>query len=275
LKAKKLTAYDPGGQIAELIADARRGGMSADAYVSWRQNLGREAMKGGNEGAAASAIIDATNNSSLLTAGAQYRDLVNKALADGRALHKKIAADPAYNAVVSGKASSDNFLSKYVVGTDSKSLGAMKANLASDPIAQQTMASGVVNHLRSSAGVIGGEGNFSQAGYNRALEKIRPKLSIVFEPEQRQQLETLGNVARTVQAQPVGSFVNNSNTFVSAVADRAAGVAEAGANAIFGGKYGIPVGSMIRNFIGKTKAERAASEALGPGAGIALRDIKP
>ena len=139
------------------------------------------------------------------------------------------------------------------------------------------MAAGTVNWLKTKAGIVDETGNFSQAAYNKALKHLDDvkNLNEIFTPESASQLKTLGNVARYTQAQPRGAFVNNSNTLVGALADRAAGLTEAGLNLAFGGKYGIPVGSIAREHIKKIKSEKEVQQSLELGAGskTKLKDI--
>jgi len=96
----------------------------------------------------------------------------------------------------------------------------------------------------------------------------------IFDPESQLQLKTLGNVAAYTQFQPRGSFVNNSNTLVGYLANRAAGVAEQAGN-VAGLKFagGVPLGSMVRQRVQASKQQSRAKQALEPGAGSTLSDI--
>ena len=274
LKSKKLTTYDPGGQIAELVDDARRGGLTADGYVNWRMNLGREAMSGGNNGKAASAIIEATNKSDLLPGAAKYRDAVNDALATGRALHNKIEADPAYKAVVNGNAVPDTFIDKYVVRAPLQDVQTMHGNLADTPAAQQSLAAGLIDHLKTVAKIKstkdGDVGNFAQDSFNTAFEKQRPKIGAIFPTEQQQQLEHLSTVSRLVKGQPAGSAVNNSNTAVTQMGEAAKKGVEGAVNYM---AHGVPVGTWGRKVLGNFSNWKATKETLNPGPKIFLRDV--
>jgi hypothetical protein len=142
-------------------------------------------------------------------------------------------------------------------------------NLGKDSPAHQHMAAGTVNWLKDKAGIVDETGNFRQDSYNRALKKLEDvkNLQEIFNPEAASQLKTLGNVARYTQAQPRGAFVNNSNTLVGAMADKAAYAMEQGANIVGGGKMGIPIGSMIRSRVQQYKATKETEKALETGAG--------
>jgi hypothetical protein len=274
LKAKKLTTFDPGGQVSELVDDARRGGLTADGYVNWRMNLGREAMAGGNNGKAASAIIEATNKSDLLPSAAQYRDSVNDALAAGRALHTKIENDPAYAAVVNGSAVPDTFIDKYVVRAPMQDVQTMHANLADTPAAQQSLAAGLVDHLKGVAKIKptkeGDAGNFAQDSFNTALEKLRPKLGVVLPAEQQQQMDNLGYVAKLVKGQPAGSAVNNSNTAVVQMGEAAKKGIEGAVNYA---AHGLPVGTYGRKILSNISDWRATKDTLNPSPKVFLRNL--
>lgn len=267
LKAKKLTAYDPGGQLAELTDDARRGGLTADGYVAWRQNLGREAMKGGNEGAAASAILDATNKSTMLPQAAQYRDMVNDALATGRALHQKLASDPAYKAVVDGNASVKDFVNKFIINGKPENVAQMSNNLAGNDVARQTMRAAFLDNLRSAAALDEQyQGNFAAKGFNKQVSHITPGARHVFDDGELQTLRALGDYSTHIAHGGRDSFKNFSNTATElntpthAMGAKLGSMARTGAEALLAHKTGgisVPIISALR----AGSAQRAALKA--------------
>ncbi len=167
----------------------------------------------------------------------------------------------------------DKFMQKYVVGATKKDAQTMVNNLGD--MGRQHMAAGTIDTMKKSAGINSEDGgNFSQSNYNSALDNLRFKPGVIFDPESAQQLERLGRVARTTQLQPRGSFANNSNTLVGALAEGAKtatkNVAEVGANLAIPGLQG---GTMARKGLGKLQEWRQVTKATKPGAGILLRDI--
>src|SRR5262249_44813035 len=110
-------------------------------------------------------------------------------------------------------------------------------------------------------------GNFSQARFNKTLRALDPKLGSLVNPGTAEQLQTLGNVARYTQAQPRGSFVNNSNTFTAGAADYGASGLEGVANVA---AHGVPVGTWTRKALSKAAAGRRVKATLAPGAGLDL-----
>jgi hypothetical protein len=248
--------------------------MTFENFESLRTNLARiqrSHTADGNEKAAAGVIRQAMEELPMTAEAAHLKPLADTARSLARDRFAAIEADPAYAAVVNGNASADKFIDKFVIGADLKNVATMKKALAHDQAAQQAMAAGTIDRLKKSAGITDvTSGNFSQAGYNKALESIRPKLSVLFEPEQAQQVERLGRVARWTQEQPRGSFVNTSNTLTSAIAEHAKGAAELAANTYVPGAN---LGTKARNVLGRYSNYREAQQTWKPGAGIKLKEV--
>jgi hypothetical protein len=134
------------------------------------------------------------------------------------------------------------------------------------PETRQTVRVAVMDYLREQAGLDQGYGgNFSAPRYNKALRGLDAKLPSIFDAATLEQLRSTGNVARYVTEQPRGSYVNNSNTFVSALSEHGATALEKTANTLAGG---LPVGTAARNFLRKTSAEKQAQNTLATGAGV-------
>jgi hypothetical protein len=248
--------------------------MSFENFESLRTNLARiqrSQTADGNERAAAGVIRQALEDMPLLPEAQGLKQLADTARAAARDRFAAIESDPAYKAVVSGKASADKFIDKHVIGADLKNVEMMKRNLAHDPTAQQAMAAGTLDRLKRSAGILDNDsGNFSQAGYNKALEQVRPKLGVIFDPEHGQQVERLGRVSRWTQEQPRGSYVNTSNTMTAAIAEHAKSGVEGAVNVA---AHGVPMGTWIRRLGGRYMEQRELENVLQSGAGIRLKDI--
>ena len=219
----------------------------------------------GNTRYAAHLIRGAVEDADLLPGTEDFKKPFDQARALARERFQMMEADPAYNAAVNETVPADRFAKRFVIDAPRDDVAAMRANLADNPTAQQTMGVTVLDHLRRAAGIDDqGNGNFGQARFNNALQALSPKMRSLVDPKTADQLETLGNVARYTQAQPRGSFVNNSNTFVAQAAAHAANVLEGAANM----KAGLPVGTMIRKTLANRAQARATQEALKPGAGL-------
>lgn len=271
----KSLLYDqvPSGLRSTLDRLKTEGTMSFENFESMRTNLARiqRSQADGNVKHAAGIIRNSLEEMPMPAGAENLKPLADQARAAAKARFSLIESDPAYKAVVSGKASADKFIDKYIVGADVKDVQALKQNLSTDPLAGQAVASGVINHLKQRAGIIGDEGNFSQAGFNKAVESVRPKLDLILDPQSKKQVETLGNVARYTQAQPTGSFVNTSNTATALMSAGAKNALEGATNVAF---KGVPVGTGIRKYLTHRSQSKFLQQAMEPGAGILLRDVK-
>lgn len=276
LKKELLTNDAPVSQMAELNRMASEKSMTFEDYLSLRRNLGQVARTSadGNVRTAAGLMIKELENLPLQEGAKQLKPLADEARNAAKSRFQMLEKDPAYKAAVEDSVAPDKFIDKFVVNGTRDNVQTMIDQLGRDSVAHQHMSAGTLNWLREKA--VDSSGNFSQAAFNKALNQLdkSQKLNLVFNPDASSTLKTLGNVAQYTQAQPKGSFVNNSNTLVGAMAERAAGGLEAAANAIGGGKFGVPVGSMVRGQVQKFKAAKETKKALEPAAGVtSLKDI--
>jgi hypothetical protein len=239
------------------------------------------AMRGASDGSVRhdiGALRDAVVSSQLnpSDAGADAFSAYKTAQASARARFQAMDADPAYKAAVNditplGEPSplADDFARKFVAGGKTANVQNMMQNLSNDPVNQELIASALMDHIRSQAGVDlrTGSGNISQAGLNKAIQNLGDKTRIVLGPEASQTVEKLGNVARYTQEQPRGSFVNNSNTFVASAANAAKSAVEGAANVA---AHGVPVGTWTREALARRANTRDVARSLEPGAGLAV-----
>lgn len=276
LKKELLSNDAPASQMAELIRMAAEKSMTLEDYLSLRRNLGDIARTSadGTTRRAASLMIQELENLPLQDGAKQVKPLADDARSAAKARFQMLEKDPAYKAAVEDSVAPDKFIEKFVVNGTRDNVKTMIDQLGRDSVAHQHMSAGTLNWLREKA--IDSQGNFSQAAFNKALNQLdkSEKLNLVFNPDASSTLKTLGNVAHYTQAQPKGAFVNNSNTLVGAMAERAAGGLEALGNVVGGGKFGIPVGSMVRGQVQKFKTAKETKKALEPAAGVtSLKDI--
>jgi hypothetical protein len=256
------------------LSDANN--MTFENFESLRTNLARiqrSPSADGNEKAAAGVIRDQMEQLPLAPGAAKLKPLADTARASAKAQFAALDADPAYKAAIQGDVTPDRFVQKYIVGAPRDQVATMKANMAGNDTATQTMGVAALDHLRQSAGIDPmGNGNFTQAGFNKQLNALSPKLNSLVDPKTAEDLEKVGNVARYTQAQPRGSYVNNSNTLVGALAEHAAGTAEGLGN--LAGAGVLPLGTMARKVLQTRAANKATEKSLAPGAGLTrLSDI--
>ena len=249
--------------------------MTFEQFEAMRTNLAAEQRKAaragdGNTEAAAGIVRTALEDLPLTGAAKDLKPLADEARNAARNRFDVLKQDKAYNAAVNDAVAADDFIQKFVVNGKKADIDTMVNHLGTDSVARETMAAGIVNWLKNKSGIVNDQGNFSQAGYNKALQSIDPKILAIVGPEVNAQLKALGEAARLTQARPKGSWVNESNTLVGALAEKAKSGAEVGVNLAFGG---LPVGTMGREALGKAIKSKQSREALKPGAGVKLKDI--
>jgi hypothetical protein len=272
LKKELLSNEAPAGQFSELKRLADSNAMTFEDYLSLRRNLGDIARTNadGNTRKAASYMIEELEKLPLQKEAAALKPLADKARASARTRFQMLEKDPAMKAAVNDAVPADKFIDKFVVNGVNKNINTMVENLGRDSPAHQHMAAGTVNWLKDKAGIVDETGNFSQAGYNKALKQLDDvqNLNMIFNQEAASQLKTLGNVARYTQAQPRGAFVNNSNTLVGSLAEKAGkGVAmgvESGLNLAV---PGLQLGTSVMEMRARRASQAETKKALETGAG--------
>jgi hypothetical protein len=232
LKKELLSNEAPSGQFSELQRLAKENNMTFEDYLSLRRNLGDIARtnQDGNVRKAASFMIEELEKLPLQKEAAALKPLADKARASAKARFQMLEKDPAMKAAVDDSVPADKFMDKFVINGINKNVQTMVNNLGKNSPAHQHMAAGTINWLTDKSGIVEGTGNFGQKGYNKALKQLNDVKNVqeIFNPETASQLKTLGNVAGYTQAQPRGTFVNNSNTLVGALAEKAGNLAKTG-----------------------------------------------
>jgi len=249
--------------------------MTFEQFEAMRTNLASEMRKAersgdGNAKTASSLVRQALEDLPLEGDAANLKPLANEARSAAKARFDLLKKDPAYDAAVND-AAPDKFINKYIIGGNKRDLEALTAQLGKGSEGHQAVSASVVNWLKNKAGVIDNNGNFSQAGYNKALQQLDPRLLELVDGETAQQLRALGNVARHTQAQPRGSYVNQSNTFVAGAKEMAKGGLEKAGNVAGFGV--LPLGTMTREALASRAAAKQTQESLKPGAGTKLSDV--
>lgn len=282
--AKKLkTRYLP-AELAGDLNDLRESGgmMTFEQLENMRTNLAAASRKAdaARDGNAAAAINEVRRalETAPLDVPPELKQLADQARSAARARFEALDADPAYRAAIDDdtppgelSALADDFVKKFVVNGKAANLQRMQAALERDPVARETIAAAALNWIKSKSGVnlYTNEGNFSQAGFNRALQEIMPKLEALVPRETAELLAQLGNVARHVQARPKGSFVNESNTFTAAAAEAGKSYAEGTLNTVVPGAQ---LGTFIRKRRQDKRDKNRARRALDPAQYLTAED---
>ncbi len=274
LKKDLATVKAPADVMSFLDEKAAAGGMSLEDFESLRTSLARiqRSAADGQERHAAGVIRRQIEEMPMRPEAENLKGLADQARMAARERFQAMDADPAYKAAVNDKVSPDAFVQKFVIGGTRDNVAKLSEAMSGDEVAKQTVKVATLDHLRKAAGIDPDfNGNFTQAGYNKALQHLSPKLLSLLDPKTAEQVSTLGDVARYTQFQPRGSFVNNSNTFVAAAGAKAADALEGAINYKMGG---IPVASAVRNSMNEAKLRKQAEATFAPGAGLTkLSDI--
>jgi hypothetical protein len=275
--AKKLkTNFVPPGIAADLKAFREGAPMTFEQFEALRTNLAAEARKaersGDGNAAMASSIVREALEQLPLTgpAATKLKPLADSARSLAKERFDMLKKDPAYKAAVDDAVPADKFLQKFVVNGVNKNIATMVNHLGKDSVAHQHMAAGTVNWLKDKAGIVDETGNFTQAGYNKALKQLDDvkNMEQIFTPDTASQLKTLGNVARYTQAQPRGAFVNNSNTLVGALAEKAKqGVGFAAEKGLNMAVPFMQLGTTVKEMRARRANEAEVRKALEIGAG--------
>lgn len=279
--AKKLKSEFLAPSIKSQLERFKAGEqMTFEQFEAMRTNLAAEIRKAertgdGNAAAAASIVRDAMEQLPIQGQAASLKPLADQARALAKQRFDALKKDPAYKAAIDDAVPADKFFDKYVIGGHNKNVNTMIDTLGRDSPAHQHIKAGTINWLSDRAGIVDGKGNFSQANYNKALKRLDDvnNFGAIFDPETGLQLKTLGNVANYTQFQPRGAFVNNSNTLVGYLANKAAGGLETAGNVIGLKTIGYPLGSEGRRVIQGARERAEVKKALEPGAGSTLEDI--
>jgi hypothetical protein len=264
-------------QYKELKSLAETGTMTFDQYLSMRRNLSRLSaeFKDGNVRQAARTMVQELDNLPLTNETAALKPIADEARSLAKARFDALKKDPAYKAAVNDTVPADKYFDKFVINGINKNINTMVDTLGRDSVGHQHIKAGTINWLSDKAGIVDGKGNFSQANYNKAVKKLDDvkNFGVIFDPDSQLQLRTLGNVAAYTQFQPRGSFVNNSNTLVGYLAEKAAGGLEQTGNIMGLKTFGYPIGSEARRVIRSARERREAEKTLKPGAGSTLEDV--
>lgn len=141
----------------------------------------------------------------------------NQARAANRQMMGRVEASPAVKAVYEGTAQPDQYVQKFIVGSGAsvRDVRNLRAELGDDMEAVNAVRGNMLDWLKTRAvnGAADETAKFSQSAFNKALGSIGTrKLEQFFNADEIASLRALGRVSSYMQAQPVGSAVNNSNS---------------------------------------------------------------
>jgi hypothetical protein len=246
-------------------------------FEALRTNLAAEMRKAeragdGNTKYALSLVRQALEDLPLKQEAQGLKSIADQARSAAKERFDALAADPAYDAAVNG-APPDTFMEKHVF---SKTAPASQIRLMRDTFGESSVGalnieSALINHLREKGGLVE-KSNVSQATYNKTFKALEEKLRVGAKPETVEDLRVLGDVLYKTKAQPTGSFVNNSNTFVANLANESANKAAQAGDVMLMAKGLPPLASKTVGWVGKKREEFKMKRRLEPLAGVRKRD---
>jgi hypothetical protein len=271
------TEYLPDSFKKDLEKFASGQPLTFQKFEALRTNLAKDMRKAdraddGNTKYALSLVRQALEDLPLLQEAQGLKSIADQARNAARERFDALAADPAYDAAVNG-APPDTFMEKHVF---SKTAPASQIQLMRDTFGEGSVGalnieSALINHLREKGGLVE-KSNVNQATYNKTFKALEEKLNVGAKPETVEDLRVLGDVLYKTKAQPTGSFVNNSNTFVANLANESANKVAQGADVMLAAKGLPPLASKAVGWVGKRREEHKMKRRLEPLAGVKKRD---
>ena len=286
----KLNAYEDKLSTIKKDIDglAKKGSMTFDDFENLRTNLADELRSNANGTARAAAWIVRDQLESVpLPANLQSI----KPLADqARSLYKErmdvIRANPAYKAAVKEAASAEDafsqgeslnaakFHDKYVKNATPEAFRRMKAELADNDLANQSIRAGEIENLKQASGFKGEKGDFRPKGMSDYLFNQREKLRDVHGAEGLKDLMEIDLLGSKI-AQPKSGVFNHSNTTSSTIAELAKRGIGTGLEAwAAGASHGvsIPLMTVGKQWFQNAKREAYGKKAVDPYGGLSYKD---
>jgi hypothetical protein len=253
--------------------------MNFDQFQNFATQIARETRKAqraddGNAVHSLTLVRNELENLPLIGETAEAKVFADKA----RGLAKREfdlidKTRPTYNAVYAmvenGGADTKNFIQNYVFSSKNQDFAKTMDLVGDSPQAIQNLRAGTLDYmLRNSTDA---SGNFLTGKFAKTVADldVNKKLDALFGAEEAGRLRKIANAGTLIEARPKGSFVNESNTTVSAgqlAKDYVTGVLE-----------DIPVvGSIVKpatNLYNQSKNKKEMKESLRPAAGTKLSDI--
>jgi hypothetical protein len=245
--------------------------MSFQNFESLRTNLADEMRKAersgdGNAKFALSLVRQALEDLPLVQKAQGLKSIADQARNAARQRFEALKADPAYAAAVDD-AHPDTFIKKYVIDAPAENVRLMRDTFGEGSIGALNVESALINHLREKGGLVE-KSNVNQATYNKTFKTLEEKLKAGAKPETVEDLRVLGDVLYKTKAQPTGSFVNESNTFVASLAEQGANKAAQVADVKLALQGLPPLITPAVGWVGKKRAEFQVKRNLERGAGI-------
>jgi len=262
---KDLQKFESGEPLTFQKFEALRTNLAADMRKADRAG-------DGNTKYALSLVRQSLEDLPLLQEAQGLKSIADQARNAAKERFDALARDPAYDAAVNG-ASPDTFMEKHVFSktAPASQVELMRNTFGEGSVGALNIESALINHLREKGGLVE-KSNVNQATYNKTLKALEEKLKVGAKPETFEDLRVLGDVLYKTKAQPTGSFVNNSNTFVAQLAQQGGGMVTQAADVALAAKGLPPLASRGAGKLGQMFEARKMQRRLEPGAGVKNRD---
>tara|TARA_R110000868_G_scaffold57929_1_gene178652 strand:- start:65 stop:1954 length:1890 start_codon:yes stop_codon:yes gene_type:complete len=281
LKKELLTDDAPKGQMNALKEIADGGGsMTMEQYLAMRKRLGTVARtsQDGNARAAASVMIDELEKLPLQGGAAALKPLADAARTAARDRHDLLKADPAYAAAVGDDVPmlqssplADKFVERYVIPAPRAHLLRMQENLASDPLAKQTISAAAIDALRTKARADSEVGKFASDSYHGIYSRLSPKADALFDPYTATQLHLVDSASAAHSLRPTGNFVNTSNNLVAAAGTAGKAILRGTLAVKSGGASEVGIAA-VDKITRPFREARARAKTMSPTAGVGKLD---
>jgi hypothetical protein len=260
-----------------------------EAYEALRTNLANEMRSNGNGNARAAAYIVRQELENLPVFGegtGSPQAMQLKALADNarklvRERAEVLKSNPAYRAAVKEAGTleeaasqgeslnAEKFHKKYVANATPEAIRRMKAEIADDNLANQSIAFSELERAKNAAVNASGR-NLTPEQFAKFYKQNKSILRETLSPEALQDVTEIGLLTSKIGMPKTGTF-NYSNTYSGMLADMAkqglAGAGEAKLAAMTGGAS-IPAVHLGKQWMQKLNKEGFAKEALNPYGGL-------
>jgi hypothetical protein len=181
---------------------------------------------------------------------------------------RKDTYNSVYADIVNGAADSKDFIPKTIFGTKNKQFGKALDLIADKPEAKQQLKAGTLDYMiRQSTDA---SGNFNTGKFREFVDNlnVNEKGAPLF-GDDWQSIKNLAKTGQLIEARPRGSFVNESNTLVGALAQKAIGGVAVGAEkGLNVAVPGLQLGTSVMEMRARRAIEAQTKKSIETGAGI-------
>jgi hypothetical protein len=251
--------------------------MNFNQFENLRTQIARETRKAqraedGNAVHALSLVRQELENLPMPGATAELKQLADKARSQAKYDFELESKNDLYKKVVNDSADTKDFVRKFFIDSKNKDFADSIELLKNDPEALANVRSGVMDYINRQS--VDASGNFASNKFAKVVENmdLNNKLDLMFGRETAEKLRRVAKVARIIEAEPEGAFVNRSNS-ATAAGSFAKQYGGKLLEKIPGVKYVATPINIAKEVVAERAVKKQIEEALKPGAGTQLKDI--